>query len=147
MIIEMRAKDNSRRNAWDEDVTFESKSCDESDKSFSFKQSNTNTKGVYFIEVTSQKANTYPTLIKCPLKIYVNKELVEDFNPEQGVSPDSILITKILEKFFKNVNNSEVLLDGNADKEYVFEVPLYDQYNNLPETFQEVVGIKIDYKK
>ena len=38
-------------------------------------------------------------------------------------------------------------MDGNADKEYVFEVPLYDQYNNLPETFQEVVGIKIDYKK
>ena len=146
MIIEMRTKDNIRRNSWDNDVKFNIKSCDESDKTFSFTQSNAGTRGVYYIEVTTQKSNTYPKLEKCQLKIYVNNELIKNLNPEQEVSPDEVVVTRILEKYYKEKQNSKILIDGTTDKDYQFEVASYDQYNNLAETKQEVVEIKINYK-
>ena len=49
MILEMRTKDNIRRNSWDENVKFDIKSCDSTDKTFSFKQENAGTRGVYYI--------------------------------------------------------------------------------------------------
>jgi len=142
MLIEIRTKDNVRKNFWD-GFKFKIESCDKEDKTFSFTQENAGTLGVFYITVTTQKANTYPKLIKCPLKVYVNDVLVKDMNPEMEVSPDEVVRTKILEKYYKDGKNSSVLLDGNADIPYVFEVASYDQYGNLAETLQEVVGIQV----
>ena len=60
--------------------------------------------------------------------------IVTDMSPEMEVSPDEIVRTKILEQYYKDGKNSSVLLDGNADIPYVFEVASYDQYDNLAET-------------
>ena len=145
MLIEIRTKDNIRKNFW-EGYKFTIKSCNESDKTFKYTQANAGTLGVFYITVTTEKANTYPKLERCPLKVYVNDELVKDLNPEMEVSPDEVVTTKILEKYYKDGKNSSVLVDGNADIPYVFEVASYDQYGNLAETLQEVVGIKVSYK-
>ena len=80
------------------------------------------------------------------MKIYVNNELVKKLSPEQEVSPDEVVRTKILEKYYKDGKSSAVLLDGPADKNYEFEVASYDKYNNLAETLQEVVGITVKYE-
>ena len=145
MIIEIRTKNNIRKNFWD-GFTFNIKSCDKTDKTFNFTQQNAGTYGVFYITVTSQKANTYPSLTKCPLEIYVNDELVESLKPEMEVLPDSVVKTEILPKYYKDGKTSAVLVDGNTDTNYVFEVASYDKYNNLAETVQEVVGIKVSLK-
>ena len=59
-------------------------------------------KGVFYITVTSQKANTYPSLIKCSLKIFVNDEVVEKLKPEMEILSDSAVKTEILPKYYKN---------------------------------------------
>ena len=145
MIIELRTKNNIRKNYWPTGLNFTIKSCNKEDDTFGFIQETAGTKGVYYITVTTQKANTFPKLEECPLEVYVNDELVKDLNPKMEVSPDAVVVTKILEEYYKNIS-TEVLLDGNADKNYVFEVNSYDQYNNLAETVQEVVGIQVAYK-
>ena len=135
-------KNNIRKNYWPTGLNFTIKSCNKEDDTFGFIQETAGTKGVYYITVTTQKANTFPKLEECPLEVYVNDELVKDLNPKMEVSPDAVVVTKILEEYYKNIS-TEVLLDGNADKNYVFEVNSYDQYNNLAETVQEVVGIQV----
>ncbi|MBP5446141.1 MAG: hypothetical protein J6Y28_08225, partial [Acholeplasmatales bacterium] len=144
MILEMRTKDNIRRNSWD-DVKFDIKSCDSADKTFSFKQENAGTRGVYYITVTTQKANTYPKLVKCPLTISVDNEVIKTLNPEMEVSPDVVVRTKILEKYYKDGKTPDYLVDGNADKPYSFEVKSFDQYNNLAETVEKDLDLKVSY--
>ena len=101
--------------------------------------------GVFYLTVTTEKANTYPSLVKCPLKIYLNDQLLTHLNPEQEVSPDEVVRTEILKEYWKEPTSSKVLKDGTADDNYVFEVASYDQYGNLAETLQEIVGIKVNY--
>ena len=145
MIIELRTKNNIRKNQW-EGYEFKVESCDPNDKTFDYVQEKAGTKGVFYITVTSQKANTYPTLKECPLKIYLNDELINDLKPEMEVSPDAVVRTKILEDYYKDGKSSDVLKDGTVDNPYVFEVASYDKYGNLAETLQEVVGIKVSKK-
>ena len=144
MMIEIRTKNNIRKNSW-EGFDFTIKSCDENDKTFNFTQERAGTLGVFYITVTTQKANTYPKLTECPLKIYLNKEKIEDLNPLMEVYPDAVVRTNILEKYYQK-GSSVNLLDGTADSNYFFEVASFDQYNNLAETVQKVVGIKVTLK-
>ena len=146
MIIELRTTKNIRKNYWPLDLKFTIKSCNKEDKTFNFIEEKAGTMGVYYITVTTQKANTYPKLEECPLEVYVNDELVKNLKPKMEVSPDAVVVTKILEEYYKDGKSSAVLIDGNADTNYVFEVKSYDQYNNLAETIQEVVGIQVAYK-
>ena len=85
MILEMRSKDNIRRNSWDDDVKFGIKSCEEKDTKFSFKQENVGTRGVYYI--------IYPKLTKCPLIISINGEVIKNLKPEMEVYPDVVVRT------------------------------------------------------
>ena len=144
ILIELRTSNNLRKNFW-EGYNFTIETCDQSDDSFSFTQETAGTMGVFFITVTTQKANTYPRLEKCILEIYLNNELIVDLKPEMEVSPDVVVKTEILEKYYKNGSNEE-LLDGNTDANYLFEVASYDKFGNLAETKQEEVGIKITLK-
>ena len=144
IFIELRTSNNLRKNYW-EGYNFTIKSCDKNDDTFSFTQETAGTMGVFYITVTTQKANTYPHLEKCVLEIYLNNELIIDLKPEMEVSPDVVVKTEILEKYYKKGSNEE-LLDGNTDTNYIFEVASYDKYNNLAETKQEEVGIKITLK-
>lgn len=61
------------------------------------------------------------------------------------VSPNEVVETKILEKYYKTNSNVE-LLDGNADLNYLFEVASFDQYDNLAQTNQDTIGLKVTYK-
>ena len=133
MLLELRTADNVRHNGWD-GYEFKIESCDDEDKSFGFTQQRAGTPGVFYITVTSTKSNTYPKLKECPLKIYVNDELVKDLKPLMEVYPDEVVRTEILQPYWKDGKNSSVLKDGYADKDYVFEVASYDQYGNLAET-------------
>ena len=145
MILEMRTKDNIRRNSWDENVKFDIKSCDEKDTKFSFKQENAGTRGVYYITVTTTKSNTYPKLTKCPLTISVNGEVIKNLKPEMEVYPDVVVRTQILEKYYKDGKTADYLVDGNADKPYSFEVKSFDQYDNLAETIEKDLDLKVSY--
>ena len=145
MMIEIRTKNNVRKNYWD-GFNIRVESCDANDKTFKYTQDHGGLLGIFLITVTTEKANTYPKLSKCQLKIYVNNELVKKLNPEQEVSPNAVVRTKILEKYYKDGKSSAVLKDGIADKNYEFEVASYDKYNNLAETLQEVVGITVSLK-
>ena len=144
MLIELRTSNNLRKNFW-KGYNFTIKTCDQNDDTFSFTQETAGTMGVFFITVTTQKANTYPQLEKCVLEVYLNNELIVDLKPEMEVSPDVVVKTEILEKYYKNGSNNE-LLDGNTDTNYIFEVASYDKFDNLAETKQEEVGIKITLK-
>jgi len=144
MILEMRTKDNIRRNSWDEGLKFDIKSCNSDDKTFSFKQENAGTRGVYYITVTTQKANTYPKLEKCVLTISVNGEVVKNLKPEMEVSPDVVVRTQILDEYYKK-GKTDYLVDGTTDSPYSFEVKSFDQYNNLAETVQDTVELKVSY--
>ena len=62
------------------------------------------------------------------------------------VSPDAIVRTKKNERYYKDGKISEALIEGNIDTN-LFEVASYDQYNNLAETLQEIVGIKVSKKE
>ena len=145
IIVEIRTKKNLRKNTWD-GYEFEIKSCDKKDTTFKFEQKRAGTKGVFYLTVTTEKANTYPKLEQCTLELYLNNELINNLKPEMEVSPDAVVRTKILEKYYKDGKTSDVLIDGNVDTNYIFEVASYDQYNNLAETLQEIVGIKISKK-
>ena len=141
MMLELRTKSNIRKNYW-EGYTFTVKSSDTTDDSFDFVQEKAGTLGVFYITVTSKKANTYPKKRKVTLDIFLNGVEIKSYKPEMEVSPDAVVRTKILDKYYKDKSNN-VLLDGTAGKNYVFEVASYDQYNNLAETIQELVGIKV----
>ena len=144
MIIEIRTKENIRKNFWD-GFNFEIKSCDSSDETFNYVQNKAGILGVFYITVTTQKANTYPTLKQCKLGIYLNGEKIESLEPEMEVSPDTVVRTNILTKYYKEGSNTN-LLDGTADSNYVFEVESFDKYDNFAETVQDVVGIKVTYR-
>jgi len=145
IMIELRTSDNVRKNFWD-GYNFKVEGCDENDKTFNYTQKRAGTMGVFYLTVTTEKANTYPSLVKCPLKIYLNDQLLTHLNPEQEVSPDEVVRTEILKEYWKEPTSSKVLKDGTADDNYVFEVASYDKYGNLAETLQEVVGIKVNYQ-
>ena len=140
MVIEIRTVDGDRKNSWG--FSFSVESCDKTDETFKFTQEKAGERGVFLITVTTERANTYPILERCPLKISINNILVEHLNPEQEVSPDEVVLTEILKKYYKEGNDT-YLLDGNADNDYVFEVRSFDKFGNLAETKQEEVGIKI----
>ena len=144
MMVEIRTSKNVRKNYWD-GFEFKVESCDADDKTFDYVQERAGELGIFLITVTTQRANTFPTLRKCPLKLYLNNELITDLKPEQEVSPDAVVRTNILEKYYKDGSKTN-LLDGNADTNYVFEVESFDQYDNFAETLQEVVGVKVALK-
>ena len=145
IIVEIRTKRDIRKNFWD-GFNIRVESCDANDKTFNYTQEHGGLLGVFLITVSTEKANTYPKLSKCQLKIYVNNELVKKLSPEQEVSPNAVVRTKILENYYKDGKSSAILKDGTADKNYEFEVASYDKYNNLAQTLQEVVGIKVKYE-
>jgi hypothetical protein len=137
MIVEIRTKSDLRKNFWD-GFNIKVESCDKNDRTFSYVQERAGLMGVFLITVSTQKANTFPTLKKCAMKVYVNNELFQKLSPEQEVSPNAVVRTEILSKYYKS-GNSEVLKDGNTDSNYEFEVASYDQYNNFAETKQEIL--------
>ena len=143
MIFELRTSNNIRRNSWD-GYNFEVFTCEE-DKTFNYVQEKAGLLGVFIITVTTQKANTYPKLRNCPLTIKLNNEEIISLKPEMEVSPDEVVRTNVLKKYYKEDSETD-LRDGNADETYVFEVESYDQFDNLAETKQEVIGIKVSYK-
>ena len=143
MILELRTKNNISNNYW-EGNNFTVKSSDTTDNTFAFSKERAGTLGVLFITVTSQKANKYPKR-KVTLDIFLNGVEIKSYKPEMEVSPDKVVRTEILDKYYKDKSNN-VLLDGIADKNYVFEVASYDKFDNLAETIQEVVGIKVALK-
>ena len=141
MMLELRTESGLRKNYW-EGYTFTVKSSDTSDDSFDFVQEKAGTLGVFLITVTSKKANTYPKKRKVTLDIFLNGVEIKSYKPEMEVYPDEVVRTVILDKYYKDKSNN-TLLDGIAGQNYVFEVASYDQYDNLAETIQEVVGLKI----
>ena len=143
LMIELRTEKDIRCNSSEYEIKV--KSCNEEDTTFMATPSKAGVLGVFQVTVTTQKANTYPKKEICRLKIYINDTLVENLNPEMEVSPNQVVETKILEKYYKTNSNVE-LLDGNADMNYLFEVASYDQYNNLAETKQDTIGLKVTYK-
>jgi hypothetical protein len=52
-----------------------------------------------------------------------------------------------IEKYHKDAKKSDVLIDGNVDTNYIYEVASYDQYNYLEETLQEIIGTKVSKKE
>ena len=89
------------------------------------------TRGAYCIIVTTEKANTFPKLIKCPLTIFVNGEKIKNLKPEMEVYHDFVVRTQICEKNYKDGKISEFLVDRNADSPYKFQVKSFHQYNNI----------------
>ena len=144
-MIELRTSDNVRKNFWD-GYNFKVEGYDENDKKFSYTQESAGTMGVLYLTVNIEKSNIYPSLVKCPLKIYLNNQLLTYLNQEQEVSHDEVVRTEILPEYQKKPTSSKVLKDGTADDNYVFEVASYDQYGNLVETLKEVVGMKVNYQ-
>ena len=144
MIIEIRTSNNERKNFWD-GFNFKIKSCDASDETFEFTQDKAGLLGVFYITVTTQTANTFPKLSQCKLEILLNDVKVESLAPEMEVSPDAVVRTNILTKYYKQGSTTN-LLDGNADENYIFEVESFDKYNNFAETIQDIVGIKVTYR-
>ena len=145
LFIEIRTEDNLRKNSWDGFI-FTLESCNKTDKTFSYKQQNSGTRGVFILTVTTQVANTFPKLIECPLTVKVNDETVANLNPLMEVSPADIDHTDILEEYWKSPTSNKILKDGKADSDYVFEVKSFDKYNNLCETKQEIVDITVTLK-
>ena len=143
IVLEMRTIHDERKNYWGYNI--EVKSCNENDDTFKAESTKSGLRGVYQIIITTKLANTYPSLVKCPLKIYVENELVKDLSPEMEVSPNTVVKTKILEEYYKEQSDTD-LLDGNADNNYIFEVASYDQYHNFAETIQETIGLKVTLK-
>ena len=144
MIIEIRTSNNERKNFWD-GFNFKIKSCDASDETFEFTQDKAGLLGVFYITVTTQKANTFPKLSECKLEILLNDVKVETLAPEMEVSPDAVVRTNILKKYYKEGSTTN-LLNGKADENYVFEVESFDKYNNFAETIQDIVGIKVTFR-
>jgi len=144
LMLEIRTAKNIRKNdALNVDIQV--KSCYETDTTFTSTTSKSGLLGVFQVTITTQKANTYPKLVKCPLSIYIDNVLINSLHPEMEVSPNVVVETKILEEYYKSGSNTE-LKDGNADTNYVFEVASFDQYNNLAETIQDNIGLKVTYK-
>ena len=143
LVLEMRTINDERKNHWDYNI--EVKSCDENDNTFKAETTKAGLMGVFQVTITTKKANTYPSLVKCPLKIIVDNNLVEALKPEMEVSPNTIVKTEILEEYFQNITKNE-LKNGTADNNYIFEVASYDQYNNFAETKQEIIGLKVILK-
>ena len=143
IVLEIRTHKNVRKKYWNYDIKVES--CDEKDTTFSAVSNKAGLIGVFQITITTQKANTYPTLKQCKLGIYLNGEKIESLEPEMEVSPDTVVRTNILTKYYKEGSNTN-LLDGTADSNYVFEVESFDKYDNFAETVQDVVGIKVTYR-
>ena len=144
MIIEIRTSEGIRKNFWD-GFDFEIKSCNASDKSFEFVQEKAGLLGVFYITVTTQQANTFPHLKECKLEISLNGEKIESLAPEMEVSPDVVVRTNILKKYYQEGSTTN-LLDGTADLNYIFEVESFDKYDNFAETLQDLVGIKVTYR-
>ena len=140
MIVEIRTKSGKRKNYWD--YTFKVESCDGTDKTFNVSTEKAGLLGDFLITVTTQKSNMFPNITKCPLKISVNNVLVKKLSPEMEVSPNVVVKTEILKKYYKDYANN-ILNDGTAGLNYEFEVESHDEYGNLAETIQDVVGLKV----
>ena len=140
IVLELRSYKNIRMNDWNYDIKV--KSCDEKDTTFDATSEKAGLPGIFQITITTKKANTYPNLEKCPLKIYVNNILIKRLHPEMKVSPNEITKTTILNDYYKKNSDTE-LKDGNTDNNYIFEVSSFDQYNNLAETDQETIDLKV----
>ena len=148
LIIELRTAKDIRHNSWGKnkmDYNIVVESCPELNESFKATPSRAGLLGVFQIIITSQKSNTYPKLKRCPLNIYIDSILINNLHPEMEVSPNVIVKTVILEQYYKTGSKVD-LINGNADTNYIFEVASYDQYNNLAETKQEIIGLKVNYK-
>ncbi|MBO6244031.1 MAG: hypothetical protein J6O41_05665, partial [Clostridia bacterium] len=143
LMLEIRTAKNIRRNGGEYNIQV--KSCNEKDDTFQTTVSKAGLLGVFQVTITTKKANTYPKLEVCPLTIYIDNTLVNKLRPEMEVSPNVIVKTIILEQYYKKNSNTE-LLDGNADENYIFEVASFDLYDNLAQTNQEIIGLKVDYK-
>ena len=74
IILEIRSKENIRMNNWDYDIKV--KSCHDKDTTYDATSEKAGLPGVFQVTITKKKANTYPTLVQCPLKIYVNNVLI-----------------------------------------------------------------------
>ena len=113
------------------------------DKTFKYKVEHSGVKGQFIVTVTSEKPTTFPELIQCPLKVFIEGEELKNFHPLMIVTPGPIYTAEILPKYFKDEKN-KVMLDGDADKyEYPFEIKAYDKYGNLVQADQKVIGIKV----
>ena len=142
VFVQIKTKNNETKSVWD-GYSIKIESCDKTDQSFKYVEQGAGSIGTFLVTVTSQKANTYPTIEKCPLNVYVNGVLVQNQHPLFEVYADVPYSTQILEKYWKDPKSSEVLVDGTADTTYVFEVKSFDKYGNLCETIQEIVGISV----
>ena len=140
IILEIRSKENIRMNNWDYDIKV--KSCDDKDTTYDATSEKAGLPGVFQVTITTKKANTYPTLVKCPLKIYVNNVLIYKLHPELEVSPNEIIKTTIVNNYYKENSDIE-LKDGNTDNDYIFEVSSFDEYNNLAETVQDTIDLTV----
>ena len=89
---------------------FENKSCDEKDTTFKFIQEKAGTKGVFYLAITTEK-ETYLKLEKCTLELYLNNELIKNLKPEMEASPDAVVRTTIIERYYKDGKTSDVLID------------------------------------
>ena len=143
IVLEIRTINNKRKNFWNYDIKVTS--CNKDDKTFKAEVSKAGLKGVFQVTITTNLANTYPSITACPLSISIDGVLVNNLKPEMEVSPNVIVKTEIIDKYYKDKTNNE-LLDGNADKNYIFEVASFDEYNNLAETKQDTIGLKINLK-
>ena len=143
LILEIRTAKNIRRNS--DNFEIKVKSCDANDMTFQANTTKAGLLGVFHVTITSKKANTYPKLNTCPLNIYVNNTLVKALHPQMEVSPNDIVETTVLGKYFK-ANSKTELLEGDADTNYIFEVLSVDQFNNLAETKQDTIELKVEYQ-
>ena len=134
---------NKRKNFWNYNISVTS--CNKDDTTFQAEVSKAGLKGVFQVTITTNLANTYPSITTCPLIISIDGVLVNNLKPEMEVSPNVIVKTEIIDKYYKDKTNNE-LLDGNTDKNYIFEVASYDEYNNLAETKKDIIGLKINLK-
>ena len=140
LMLEIRTNKDIRKKYWNYDIKV--KSCDDKDTTYNATSEKAGLIGIFQVTITTKKANNYPKLLKCPLKIYIDNVLVKNLSPELVVSPNEIAKTTILNNYYKKDSNTE-LKEGDADNNYIFEVSSFDQYNNLAETVQDTIDLKV----
>ncbi len=145
IIIELKTVTGMRRNYFGYKV--ELKSGIE-DKTFAFKTKEAGKPGVYFVEVTTNKANNFPSPgSKFPFSILIDGNKVEKLTPQLDISPSAIHTCAILNLFLDASNKNKeinVLKTGTADKALFFKVQCKDEFLNICMGDAEVLKIALE---
>jgi hypothetical protein len=125
LMIETRTVNSLRKNNWLAKVAVLSKS---DDITFTATTRNAGKPGVYYITISSNKANSvFGTLTAQELIIKVNDIQVKNLTPSILVTPAAMSKAYVLDQYIKPPMQ---LVDGNVDVPYSFKVGAFDRFGN-----------------